>query len=401
MAGTGDALQSFECWRRGEENRAILNVGYTTQFYTVCQELGAHGLAISTNTRLGSASDGKLTVEHRGNPFAGKQGLGYHAQHVACAQAVLDDVRRFEANVVIVEQQPHLPLLSPLYRDGKVAVVQALHCPLWPQYRKNSPVQSLLLGLMSDFYRNPRAVVMSASYDVTRQIRELSGPAGCAVVEFLPSYRTQNFGKVEPPRHEVRPFRIFFAGRIESAKGIFELLEIARRIRASGRTDISFDICGDGSALPELKQRAQQADIGDTMAFHGWCEPAVMRRYLDRSHAVIVPTNREYGEGFNQVVVEGLLAGRPVLTSEICPAVAYVRPAVLLHEPEDVEAYQRSIIALADDRQRYEDLQRRAAPMTRQFLDDEYSFAAALRHLLPSLAAGRVPPSRAVPFPSV
>jgi glycogen(starch) synthase len=393
LAGPGDALAAFEYWKNGEENPAILSVGYSTQFYQVCHEVGGTALTISTHARLGSSSGNGISVENRGDPFAGKRGARYHLQHIAYAQTVLDEVRRFDANVLLIAQEPHPPLLSSLYRND-ISVIQALHCPLWSEFGTISPGQRLLLQLMSDFYANRKVVVMSASADVTTQVRRLSGPQGCSVVEFFPSYRRESFHGIDPANHGIKPFRVFFAARIERAKGIFELLEMARRLHALGRTDILFDVCGDGSSFAELQRQTVNAGLQSSLLLHGWCEPDVMRQHLSRSHVVIVPTNREFGEGFNQVVVEGLLAGRPVLTSEVCPAVRYVRPAVLLHGPDDVDGYCRSIIQLADDQERYRALQSQAAPAVEKFLDDTNSYATALRHVLTALAEGRTPPSR-------
>jgi glycosyltransferase involved in cell wall biosynthesis len=103
----------------------------------------------------------------------------------------------------------------------------------------------------------------------------------------------------------------------------------------------------------------------------------------------VVPTTVEFVEGFNQVVVEALLAGRPVITSSVCPAVEYVEPAVLQVPPDDGDAYERAILTLADDAATYERLRAACEPVCRKFLDDATSFRTALRHVLSAVAEGR------------
>ena len=54
-----------------------------------------------------------------------------------------------------------------------------------------------------------------------------------------------------------------------------------------------------------------------------------MRAMYDDAHVVIVPTTSDFIEGFNKVVAEAVLAGKPVITSSVCPALEYVRDAVI------------------------------------------------------------------------
>jgi glycosyltransferase involved in cell wall biosynthesis len=50
-----------------------------------------------------------------------------------------------------------------------------------------------------------------------------------SVYPFLPSYRPEEFKDIGEPSKVRNPFRVFFAGRIERNKGVFHLLEIAKR----------------------------------------------------------------------------------------------------------------------------------------------------------------------------
>ena len=165
------------------------------------------------------------------------------------------------------------------------------------------------------------------------------------------------------------PFRVFYAGRIEANKGVFHLLEIAKRFDKEGRQDIEFDLCGEGSALQNLRQQAKDANVSTRFRCHGHVEKAAMRQMYAAAHVVIAPTTTEFVEGFNKTVAEGVLAGRPVITSSVCPALEYVREAVLEVPPDDVKAYADAILRLCDDAALYESKRRGCVTSQPQFYD--------------------------------
>jgi glycosyltransferase involved in cell wall biosynthesis len=114
-----------------------------------------------------------------------------------------------------------------------------------------------------------------------------------------------------------------------------------------------------------------------------------MRESFGRSHVVIVPTTTAFIEGFNMVLVEGLLAQRPVISSEVCPALEYVAGAARVVPPNDVDAYAQTILELADNEDAYRAIQAQAQLVSKRFLDERTSFASALRYTLSSVLSGR------------
>jgi glycogen synthase len=197
----------------------------------------------------------------------------------------------------------------------------------------------------------------------------------------LPTYRRSEFLNLAEPDLTIAPFRILFAGRIERNKGVFDLLAIAQRLIGEGH-NLVFELCGDGTALQELREAAQKAGLSQTFLCHGYCQKQKLQERLSRSHLVIVPTRTEFVEGFNQVVAEGVLAGRPVITSSVCPAIAYVQEAVVEVPPNDVQAYGDAVLKLYRDRDFYQLKRRNCAKVQAQFYDSSYSWATTLHSLL-------------------
>jgi glycosyltransferase involved in cell wall biosynthesis len=395
MAGPGDAMQTFEYWRRGETNPDLTHVGYSHQAFDACRALGVPMLALTTNKRPGALEHDQIRVEQWPDPFQGRSGLGWHAAHLRFTKQLLQTVRRFRANVVVLGGEPYAFLLEPLRLFG-VRVVQALHCMLWPSYQPLRPVRRALNRLERRFYRRGFDAILSASEAINRQVRELSGGQPPPLVDFLPTFRRDLFDDIPLPDPAARPFRVIFIARMEADKGIFDLIEVARRLKADGRRDIVFDVCGDGAARAPAQAAIEQHGLQDTVLMHGWCTAPRLHELLSGAHVGIVPTKKE--EGFNHVVAESLLAGRPVITSPVCPAVEYLAGGVVVVPPEDCDAYRRAILDLADDRQHYAAEQARCRQTGARCLDERYSYGAALRHILTAFAQGRRPEPKTIPL---
>jgi glycosyltransferase involved in cell wall biosynthesis len=381
-AGPGDIIGTFRHWREGRDDPGQVAMTYSGQFYDVCKGLGAEGYAIASHPRREFVRDGAFRVEHRPIPFTRAAPPLYHLGQLLSAWRMIISAIRFRADaLVICDGTCHWFALRALPWLG-VRVIPTMHCMFWP--RSASPpgrVKRMLNRLDLPFWRSSASSVLSASSDITCQLDELTNGAHAPTIQFLPTYRPGTF-ESEPPPSERRPFRVLFAGRIEAYKGVFDLLEIARRFAQSGRTEIEFDLCGAGSAIEPLKSRVKELGLCERFRVHGHCDRPKMREMFRRSHVLIVPTTTDFAEGFNQVVVEGVLAGRPVITSSVCPALDYVRDAVLEVPPDDVDAYQNAIVTLLDDQNLYETKRRACLALQSQFYDPARGWAAALREAL-------------------
>jgi glycogen synthase len=160
---------------------------------------------------------------------------------------------------------------------------------------------------------------------------------------------------------------------------------------------VQFDICGSGTALDELRRQARQLRLDSVFHIHGHCDQERMRSMLAACHAVIVPTTTDFPEGFNQVVAEAILAGRPVVTSRVCPAVEYVPEAVVEVPPDDVAAYESAVMRLCDDGDFYESKRRGALNCRSLLLQEELSWGAVLRRVIQAMRAGE--PARELRIP--
>jgi glycogen(starch) synthase len=100
------------------------------------------------------------------------------------------------------------------------------------------------------------------------------------------------------------------------------------------------------------------------------------------AHVVIVPTTGAILEGFNQVVTEAVLAGRPAVTSEVCPAVEYLPGAVVLVPPDDVDAYAKAMLRLCDEPTYYAATRANSIAVSEPFYDPANGWRAAVERTL-------------------
>lgn len=387
-AGPGNVLGTYKHWLNCEDDPSQLSVTYSSQFYDACHSLGAKGYVISSCAEKTVFEDEHFKIEHRPSAAQGTAGIRYHLNHVWYGLRLVASALRWRADVAVVaDGTTHWFVLAILPYLG-VKVIPSIHCGLWNKYTAQRKTDKLLLGLSHRLFSNSFRI-LAVSSAIGEQVNQLMSKHP-PILEFRPLYRQTEFDAVLPPADR-SPFRVLFAGRIEVNKGVFDLLEIAKRFAAAGRTDIHFDLCGAGSMLEPLKQAAIDANLTHFVC-HGYCNKPEMRQRLSQSHVVIAPTTTAFEEGFCKVVAEGVLAGRPVVTSTVCPVLSYVKPAVVEVQPDDVQGYGDALLKLCDDRAFYQQKQRASLAVQDQFYDGSRSWETALRFSL--LAVRGIKPSK-------
>ncbi|HEY9829834.1 MAG TPA: glycosyltransferase family 4 protein [Stenomitos sp.] len=388
-AGPGDVVGTYQYWATGQDDPSQVSITYSSQFYEVCRELDATSYVISSSMQRKFLYDSQFKILHRPIPFLSSSALFYHFGQIWNGLRLIASAIRFRANVaVVVDGTTHWFVLSLLSWLG-VQVIPSLHCGLWRKYVAPSKVQRLLLNLSRPFFSRDCAAVLTVSDEIAAQVKQLTGSKHKLVRRFTPIYRREEFAEVTPPSEKRSPFRVLYVGRIEQNKGVFDLLEMAKYLAAQGRNDITFDLCGNGSMLESLRHAAKLAGVEARFVCHGHCNKQKMRRMFNRSHVIIVPTRTGFAEGFNKVVAEGILSGRPVVTSAVCPALSYVREAVVEVPPDEVMGYCNALLKLCDDRPFYEQKCQNSLGLQEQFYDPSKSWGGALQSILVSIQERR------------
>lgn len=384
-AGPGDIISAYQFWKQGQSDPFEVTVTYSGQFYDVCAALNAESWVISRSDEKGSLRDGAFRLERRPMPLGKTSGIWYHLGMVWYGIRLIFSAVRFRAKVAVVQEGTTDWFVLSLLALIGVHVIPSIHCVLWTKYAPPRRGEKFVLGLHRTFFSRHCSAILTASEDISEQISTLTHGIHAPTVTFLPSYRRLDFADIPPPSADRSPFQVLFVGRIIPEKGVFDLLEVAKRLGEMGRQDFQFHLCGQGSALEALKAAATAAKVDAFFICHGHCYRSQMQAMFSQAHVVIVPTQTTFVEGFNQVVAEGILSGRPVVTSKVCPALSYVRDGVVEVQPNDVQAYQAALLRLCDDRAFYETKQLNCLKLQDQFYDVSRSWGATLKTVLATL----------------
>ncbi|MEH2526205.1 MULTISPECIES: glycosyltransferase family 4 protein [unclassified Bradyrhizobium] len=380
-AGPGNVIGVHEHWKANADDPGQMSLTYSGQFEDLCRELNADAYIVSYNSERKHVHDGRTILEHRPKRV-GKSGISYHLSEIAYGISLLKTAKLFRADLALISSGSTYYFVLSLFRLFGIKVVPVLHNTLWPA---GSPpkgfVQRVILRLDAIFFRWLCTASVSISPECARQISEISGSTRRLHLMY-PQFRREVYDGVPPPRIEVSPFKIVFAGRIEANKGVFDLLEMARSIENKTPGKVQWDVCGSGGELDELKRRQKLLGLEDIVSIHGHTSPQDLREILGRSHLSIVPTRTDFAEGISKSAIEGILVGRPVITSAVTPALDVLRPACVEAETNNVLSYVDGILTLIDDRDRYRRLAASCRDLQALFYDREHGFAAALKRLI-------------------
>jgi glycosyltransferase involved in cell wall biosynthesis len=380
--GPGDVISTYHHWVKGEDDPSQVSITYSSQFYEVCRTLDAQAYVIAPTQDKKFFRDGQFTLEGRPIPLRGASGIFYHLGRLGYELGLIASALRFRANVVIVgDARTHWFVLSLLPLLG-IQVIPSLHCVLWCKYAPLKGIEEWMLNVSRSLFAHHCTAILAISDEIVEQVEQLTQGNHQPILRFFPYYRRPQFAGIDEPDEKHSPFRVLFVGRIEMAKGVFDLLEVAKRFAAEGRQDIQFNLCGKGSALESLRLAAQQAGVESSFICHGHCDKQKMREMFGRSHVVIVPTKTSFREGFNKVVVEGILSGRPVVTSDVCPALSDVQAGVVAVLPDDINGYGDALLKLCDDREFYEQKRGNCLALQEQFYDPSRGWGATLKSIL-------------------
>jgi glycogen(starch) synthase len=373
-AVAGDILGTYLRWRDGERDERQTGATYSGQFFDLCARAGRRGEASFPSAEKRKIVDAQFSIRSRPSNQIGK-GIWYYFYQLCRAAWLFADVTRSRASdVIVMDGVTFFFLLTPLAWSGR-RIFLSVHTVLWRAGANSSLLRRLTLRLDGWFIRRHCAGCLVASPAIASQISSLTEGRSQSIVWFNPTYEREDFDRFAPPKPQLRPFRVFYAGRIEIDKGVFDLLQSVRKLVLAGR-NVRLDYCGDGAALLSLREEVINAGLSDRVEIHGHLDRPALLDLLDAAHVVVVPTRSGFPEGLNQVVIEAVLARRPVVTSRVCPAMELVSAAVVEAEADKVESYSAAIGQLIDDSKLFAKKASAADGLREQFFDPKQGWAA-------------------------
>ena len=162
------------------------------------------------------------------------------------------------------------------------------------------------------------------------------------------------------------PQRVLFLGRLEAAKGVFELLAAGARL-APGFPALRLVFGGEGDA-GAIRRRAAELGIGDRIELLGWIGPQEREAQLARAAVFCLPS---HAEGLPMSMLEAMASGRAVVASSVggIPETIVDGDNGLLVPPRDEQALAGRLAQVLGD----EALRARLARGARSTIEQHYS----------------------------
>jgi glycogen synthase len=294
---------------------------------------------------------------------------------------------RFKASAAVINSGTTHYFVMSLFRLVGMKVVIVLHNTLWPSgFPPTRPVPKLIAHLDGLFFRWGATATLGVSPACIRQVDQLTRGRHGPLYQIRSQFRSEYFENIPPPPpHAQKPFRIMYVGAVVRDKGVFDILQMARKVEARAPGRVQWELCGSGPDLVELRRQHGEMGLGPIVSIRGWTSPQELRDVHAKSHISIVPTRSGFEEGMAKTVIEAILSGRPVITNPVVPALEVLRPACMEARTDDVDSYVEAILKLVSDQERYRQLCEACPDLQKQFYDGKQGIRAVLTRVMNSM----------------
>ncbi|WP_345215720.1 glycosyltransferase family 4 protein [Georgenia halophila] len=253
-------------------------------------------------------------------------------------------------------------LRADLRRSDAAAIyVNTLTIPLWVFAARSAGVPVVCHSHEAELVARPLQLALAAPLLLADRVIANSVATRTVLTTTIPRLSARivvvhngipDAGRPAPPRPRRAgdQVRLVLVSRLSPRKGIHVALDAVALLRERGRS-VTLDICGSTFRGYEwyerdLETRVQELDLSDVVTFHGFVAPT--RPLLEAADVVLVPS---FGESFGNVAVEGMLAARPVVASDVQGLAEVIEDgrSGILVEPGSVEGLADAVASLSDD----------------------------------------------------
>lgn len=379
--GPGNVVAMYRQLLEGTEPAFEMSIAFSRLFFDWCRENRAPAHAISWCANADSIRDRLFEVENRPKLswyYAG--GVRHHLAGGLYGLKIIWQVLRDRAAVAVIDSGTSHWILFSLLAIARIPVIAVIHSTLWPMGLPPRRRQDRLLRALDGiFFRHFAAATICVSPECERQIKLVAGKTAGPVYQCRAQFRRGFFDAVPPPdTSAMKPFRILFVGRIETNKGVFLLAELAELLEHRMPGQCNWKLIGGGSALPALQARLAERGLTGIVKATGRLPRAEVLQAHGWAHANIVPTMADYSEGLAMTAAEAILAGRPVVVSQVVPAWEILGSAAVVAETGNVESFANALSGLALDRTFYRSCQAATKGVQEQFYRESSGLGAVI-----------------------
>jgi glycogen(starch) synthase len=268
----------------------------------------------------------------------------------------------------------------PMFQLAGLPVLPILHNVLWPAgFPPRGMKARAKASIDRPFWKQVKGPALGVSEEACRQIRLVRGQKSGSEYRFFPQFRREYFDDIPPPPPRDGQFNVLFVGRAVEEKGLLLLPAIAELVEYRRPGTVRWTICGDGPDLAALRVAVTERSLDGIFDIRGWTTPAEIKVIYEAVHAVIVPTMSSFHEGFAMTAVEAILAGRPLVTNSVVPALEDLGLSSLSALPDNAQSHADAVLRLAGDYELYERLRRSTKKLAEPFYDMKYGLKETLK----------------------
>jgi glycosyltransferase involved in cell wall biosynthesis len=270
----------------------------------------------------------------------------------------------YQPDIVHVENEVHsLTVLQALASRRLYAPRARMVVFVWANQPLSGP-KGFILNAVSDRVRSRIDFFIAGSQEA-RALLSAAGvpPERSAVVPqvgidadyFIPGSATERQAARAELGFMPGDFVLGFVGRFVESKGVLDLLEAAKLLKAEGTENIRLLFVGEGPLKSQLLSHRPQAVVGMAEASAG------LRRYYRAMDLLVLPsrTTPTWKEQFGRVLVEAMATGVPVMGSDSGAVPEVVGDVGMVFEEGDVAELARKIKRLQGDAELARDLAQR------------------------------------------
>lgn len=352
LSGPVDARAIYRSLRDRSQTD-LFGTSYMRHFMQVCEEIGSDAVIVTTHG--GKAYEerlGRFTILNR--PPYGGSGLRYHFRQSRWVTDRLGEMEKRGVGTVILTAAQHHWFMTRPFRARGMRFINSYHCAVRAIGHKRWSVHEGLIRLTSLLHLSHGDPTMVIVPNIVEELAQEAGAGRRRVIQLLPDYPREQFASFAPPpiaSARQDRVRVLFAGRVTRNKGVFDIVEMAERLARRDGPAIEFHLHGEGDALEDLRRAAAASPAGSLITIHGFTPGSQLATHYAQSDIVIVPTRSDFDEGVAKSVVEGVLALRPVVTSQACPSIKLLADACVEAKVDDPASYADAIWSLATDPQ--------------------------------------------------
>ncbi len=195
----------------------------------------------------------------------------------------------------------------------------------------------------SDFIKTDRSTMYVAVSKGTRE--EVNCMHNLGVEDVVTPGIPSELFEGEMEREGADKNRLVFVGRLQPSKGLFELIEIFKRL-SEKRSEVVLTIVGDGDIRVQLEEKVNGYGLSNKVTFTGSISYDEVFHHYRRSGIFVFPTKKEV---FPLVSIEAMACGLPEVVSDIPSLRESTGGNAIFATPEDIDLWVEKIGMLLDD----------------------------------------------------